>query len=656
MTSPHTPSAGLEGEAHAAGSDKHQTDHTQPAADAYHRHGLDRADGLKNTVGVARAFAFCWHYWRQHPRSLAVLSVAGTLGPLILDVGGPVATGYLIDALEQGVVQGDRNAADPLFWLALYIAATATYVVMRHIGEYVWIRLAARVMHELTQDAFRRVQVYSTDWHANHFAGSTVRSITRGMWAFDTFGDTLYINLLPTAVVLCGVTLALFATFPLVGGLAIGFTILFTAVSIGLVEGWAAPALARSNEADTEIGGALADAIGGNAAVKSFAAELREEERFAGVMEAWRAVTLVAWGRMVSTSFIQGALWVGFKGAVLASAVWLWSTGAASVGDVVFILICHYVIGGYLRDIGHHIRNLQKAVSELEDVVLYAARPIDIVDAPDAKPLTVERGEITFDQVTFAYAGQSRGTYRDFSITLKAGEKVALVGVSGSGKSTFTKLIQRLYELEGGRILIDGQDIARVTQASLRQAIAVVPQDPALFHRSLAQNIAYGRPDAGRGEVLAAAGQAHADRFIDQLPLGYETLVGERGIKLSGGERQRIAVARAILAATPVLILDEATSALDSESEAMIQDALETLMEGRTTIIIAHRLSTIRHVDRILVFEDGHVVEDGSHDALLANPSGLYRRLYEIQAGGFLVDRPVQQPLAEPIEEQRGVA
>ena len=212
-----------------------------------------------------------------------------------------------------------------------------------------------------------------------------------------------------------------------------------------------------------------------------------------------------------------------------------------------------------------------------------------------------------------------------------------MLGANGSGKSTFVKLAQRLSDLQSGRILIDGQDIARVTQSSLRRAISLVPQEPALFHRSLARNIAYGRPGADPAMIMDAAKRAHADEFIRRLPLGYDTLVGERGVKLSGGERQRVAIARAILADAPILILDEATSALDSESEALIQDALAELMRGRTAIIIAHRLSTIRHVDRILVFDGGRIVEDGPHDHLIANPAGQYRRLYEIQAGGFLM-------------------
>jgi ATP-binding cassette subfamily B protein len=295
-----------------------------------------------------------------------------------------------------------------------------------------------------------------------------------------------------------------------------------------------------------------------------------------------------------------------------------------------------FLIGGYLRDIGQHISNLQKSISEMEDAVLFWLREDEVRDAPDAAPFIRKeegaRGEIVFDRVRFAYAGQAQPIYDDFSLRIAPGEKVALVGHSGSGKSTFVKLVQRLYDVQLGAVRIDGQDIAHVTQESLRTAIALVPQEPILFHRSLAANIAYGKPGAGQEEIVAAAKKAYAHDFIERLPQGYDTLVGERGIKLSGGERQRVAIARAILADAPILILDEATSSLDSVSEHYIQKALEELTRGRTTITIAHRLATIQNVDRILVFEQGRIVEQGTHRELLRRAESPYRTLYEMQA------------------------
>jgi len=256
----------------------------------------------------------------------------------------------------------------------------------------------------------------------------------------------------------------------------------------------------------------------------------------------------------------------------------------------------------------------------------------DVRDAVSAAPFIHGSGEIRFEDVTFRYKSVEKPLYSDFSLAVRPGERIALVGPTGSGKSTFVKLLQRLYDIQGGRILIDGQDIAAVRQSELRRAIAVVPQDPALFHRSIAENIGYSRPDATLDEIILAAKRARAHDFIASLAKGYDTLVGERGVKLSGGERQRVAIARAFLADAPILVLDEATSSLDVETEVKVQAATEELMAGRTTIVIAHRLSTIRSADRILVFDGGRIVEEGRHGDLVAR-GGAYARLHAVTQG-----------------------
>jgi ATP-binding cassette, subfamily B, bacterial len=299
------------------------------------------------------------------------------------------------------------------------------------------------------------------------------------------------------------------------------------------------------------------------------------------------------------------------------------------------VLTSYYIIHAYLRDVGMHINNLQRSVNDMEELVAIHDEAIGIADAPGALPISVHRGRIVFEDVTFHYVGHRAPLYDGLSVDIRAGERVGLVGRSGSGKTTFVKLVQRLHDVSGGRILIDGQDIAQATQHSLRSQIAIVQQDPILFHRSLAENIAYGRPGASMAAIEQAARLANAHEFILRLPKGYGTLVGERGVKLSGGERQRVALARAFLADAPVLILDEATSSLDSESEALIQQAMERLMKGRTSIVIAHRLSTVRSLDRILVFDRGEIVEQGAHVALTRS-GGIYRGLFERQVSEFV--------------------
>jgi ATP-binding cassette subfamily B protein len=310
----------------------------------------------------------------------------------------------------------------------------------------------------------------------------------------------------------------------------------------------------------------------------------------------------------------------------------MWQQGLATPGDITFVLAMFFVLQGYLRDVGQHIRNLQRAVNDMEELVALERTPLGIDDAKGAKAIAIGKGEIAFDHVTFQYGAHPTPLYRDFSVRIAPGERVGLVGHSGSGKTTFVKLIQRLYDVKSGSISIDGQNIAMVKQASLRSQIAIVQQEPILFHRTLAENIAYARPDATRAEIELAAKQANAHDFILDLPKGYETLVGERGVKLSGGERQRVAIARAFLADARVLILDEATSSLDSESEVQIQQAMERLMVGRTTLVIAHRLSTVRALDRLLVFDKGRIVEEGDHAELIRLNGGIYRRLFERQA------------------------
>ncbi len=581
---------------------------------------------------ILEVTAFMWSHWRRYPWMLAGL-FAGMGAAVLLDIFLPLVAGRLIDAVATVAVDGPTSdqISAAIWALALFVGISVGFHLARFLSFRLWIPFAGNCMRNIVSDAFHRVQRYSTDWHANTFAGATVRKISRGMWAYDTLADTIYIGLFPSICVLVGVTISLALHWPLIGLVTgVGIVVYWT-VSIMLATRYVAPLNRVSNRMDSSLGAALADSISCNAVVKAFGAEPREDERLRGVVSDWRHAATSSWLRMENMGLAQMGILVAMQIGLLGLVLWFWSRGEATAGGVTFVMTSYFLVHGYMRDIGQHIRNLQQGVNELEDVVEFAKLPLGVPDVPGAAPLLPKTGAVTFDNVTFRYGNQPVPLYRDFTLEIGDGERVALVGKSGSGKSTFVKLVQRLYDVDVGRVLIDGQDIARCTQESLRGAIAVVPQDPVLFHRSLAENIAYGRPDATEAEIVEAATRANAHEFIQALPHGYETLVGERGVKLSGGERQRVAIARAILADTPLLILDEATSSLDSITEAQIQEAIEDLMRGRTTIVIAHRLATVRSVDRILVFAAGAVVEHGTHAELMARPDGHYRELHHMQ-------------------------
>jgi ATP-binding cassette subfamily B protein len=576
---------------------------------------------------------FVFRHWLNQ-RLRVVVVAGGLLGATVADLFMPLFSGRLVDALTHGATDpAARSAAISAF--GAIVALGLASVTLRLTGLHAIVPFTLRIMSDVARDAFARVQRFSTDWHANSFAGSTVRKITRGMWALDLLNDTILMALLPSLMVLLGSMILLGLHWTSLGAVIAVGALVYVSMTVLFSTRFIAPAARVSNAWDTRVGGTLADALTCNAVVKSFGAEAREDARLTRVIGRWRNRVRRTWLRYNYTSTAQLAVLLCLRGSVIGGALLLWIAGRASPGDVTYVLTSYYIIHAYLRDVGMHINNLQRSVNDMEELVAIHDEAIGIADAPGALPISLHGGRIVFEDVIFHYGGHRTPLYDGLSVDIRAGERVGLVGRSGSGKTTFVKLVQRLYDVSGGRILIDGQDIADATQHSLRSQIAIVQQDPILFHRSLAENIAYGRPGASMAAIEQAARLANAHEFILRLPKGYGTLVGERGVKLSGGERQRVALARAFLADAPVLILDEATSSLDSESEALIQQAMERLMKGRTSIVIAHRLSTVRSLDRILVFDRGEIVEQGTHASLANRAGGIYRGLFERQATEF---------------------
>jgi ATP-binding cassette subfamily B protein len=582
----------------------------------------------RKVLSNSQVLAFVVRQWLRRPRRFA-LSAGLMMAVVLFDLATPWAAGGLVKAVSTA------PSASHQAWSAwgLYAGIYAVVFVLRNVAFYSWIPVAAGNMEAVANEAFERVQSFSTDWHANSFAGATVRRISRAMTGLDSISDQLLLMLGPSMLVVFGLSISMVWRWPLVGLFVVAMVAAYMTFSLVLSKYWMRPANLKSAALDSEISAVLSDALTSNAAVKSFGAEAREAMRLAGTTRTWRVATQRTWLRWVTTNVALNGVMTLLQAGLTGLLIWNWAHGRADAGDVAFAITAFMMMSGYLRNFGDNIRTVQKGLDDTEAVAGYMRTAPQVDDRPGADAFRRGRGEIVFDRVTFGYRNQDAALYDRFTLAIAPGERVALVGPTGAGKSTFVKLVQRLYDLDSGQIRIDGQDIATVTQESLRRSIAVVPQDPALFHRSLAENIAYGRPDASLEEIVDAARRARAHDFIARLPSGYETLVGERGVKLSGGERQRVAIARALLADAPILIFDEATSSLDVETEREVQAAAEELMAARTTIVIAHRLSTIRGADRILVFNHGRIVEEGRHVELVAR-EGAYARLHAVASGG----------------------
>lgn len=565
-------------------------------------------------------------YWLVEPRSVAGI-IALLVAVVAAETAAPVAMGELIGSVAQpGSPLDFTRFHQPLMLAGIAMIAA---ILLRQLLDRLWNRVTTRAMQRLQLDLFSRVQRLPTDWHANSFAGATVHRISRARWALDMLSNILVLRLLQPLLTLTVIGGILCWRYPLAGISFVIGSMVYLAVSWFLAMRWVRPTSVLAAERDSRLTGALADSVANNSTVKAFAAEVREDHRLRQSSDHWASVALKSFNRATDTNAFQQLLWTLTQLSVLSLVAWQSVQGLAGVGDVAFAMSAVAMLSGSLRNLGQDIRTIQRAYAELEDAAEFLIARDEISPSDRAMCTKPVAGHIRFANVGFRYAS-GPAIFHDLSFDAAAGTHVALVGPSGSGKSTITKLIQRLYSPHSGKVIIDGHDISAMSLEHLRGMMAVVPQEPILFHRSLAENIRYGRPDASMEDVRRAARRARADLFIEQLDQDYDTIVGERGAKLSGGERQRVAIARALLADRPILLLDEATSSLDTETERLVQLALAELVEGRTTLTIAHRLSTIRSADLILVFGQGGLVEQGTHADLVRCPNGHYRRLLEL--------------------------
>lgn len=542
----------------------------------------------------------------------------------------PFFLAEFINRLQAGsVTLADNWGLIGAFGLTVFIGE----VILWRIALWATWSFETRAQRDLYVDIFQKLAGESMSFHANRFSGSLVSQTNKLTGGFERFWDTIIWSVVPVvttisaAIVILGFLYWPYAVFIIL------VTIAFLA-AVYFGTRFLQPHNIEEAQRSSALGGFVADMVTNALAVKSYANERNEDKLARKKADTWLSATLRVMRGVLGVTTIYGALLVVLGVGTLILAVIASEQKLIAIGTVFLILTYTLHVSRQLWETNNIMRNYYRILGDSYDMVEILNREADLSDSTNK--LSVPEGAVQFDNVTFAHAeNEHDAIFRDFSVSIPKGQRVGLVGHSGSGKTTFTHLLLRFMDIDQGSISIDSQDISQVSQQSLRQSIAYVPQEPLLFHRTLRENIAYGKPDANEEEIIRAAKKAHAWEFIQKLPNGLDTTVGERGVKLSGGQRQRIAIARAILKDAPILLLDEATSALDSESEKHIQAALTKLMQGRTSIVIAHRLSTIAKLDRIIVLDNGKIAEDGTHDQLIKK-KGIYAQLWSHQSGGFI--------------------
>lgn len=525
------------------------------------------------------------------------------------------------------------------------VANELMYLVFINIliifGDFVCSRLGAlsivyfqsNAMRELSDYSFEKIIKNSYNFFSNRFTGSLVTKSRRFVRAFEVMHDTLVYNFWSTFVVLVGIFVILFMQAPLIAFVFLIWVVIYLFVISLFIKKRMIYDIAKA-KADSKVGGRLADVFSNIFALKVFSATAHEKIAFSEVTLNEHKHRSKSWYFGNLQDAIQAGLMVTVQAIVLYLIIRLWILGLMTTGTVVLIQTYMIIVFGMLWDLSKATTRFMESVADMKEIIdIFEVVP-DILDSKEPEILRMEKGNIEFKNVSFFYnSGQK--VFENFNLKINAGERLGLVGHSGAGKSTFTKLLLRFVDISSGEIKIDGQDVRKVLQDDLRKIISYVPQEPVLFHRSIRENISYGQRDANEEQIVESAKKAHAHEFILKLKHGYDTMVGERGVKLSGGEKQRIAIARAMLKDSPILVLDEATSSLDSISESYIQDAFNELMKGKTTIVIAHRLSTIQKMDRIIVLDKGQIAEEGTHKELLEK-NGIYADLWNHQTGGFL--------------------
>lgn len=558
--------------------------------------------------------------------TFVVLTIAQTLS---------TSTTYILRAIidsAEGISKGTATIQDVRFWSLAFPATIATAWIFWRCSGFLGMRWITASEARSYQSLFEYLGKHSHSYFSDRFAGSLSSKISHASGGAHDLLDSFVWNYYSGILALL-LTFGYIANISLVAG-AIFSGLLAVLIPINVyIAKYRRPHVVAYSAQATKMRGRLVDAVSNIGAVRQYSRHAFEQEKFNTEVIKMRALDVRQWGISEWGLALNNLLIVIFELALITVVISLWTKNVLSTGEFVMIIALLLNVNGTLVFIGNSINNFIRRYADVEEGLTDILLPYEIKDVKNSKELRVDKAAINWQKVNFKFG--ENAVFDNFDLNIMSGQRVGLVGHSGAGKTTFVSLLLRQHDVSGGAICIDGQNISEVTQDSLRDAVAVVPQEPLLFHRSIRDNIAYGKLDASDEEIMAVAKKAQAHDFINQLEKGYDTLVGERGIKLSGGQKQRVAIARAMLKNAPILILDEATSALDSESEVAIQKALHELMVGKTVVAIAHRLSTLREMDRIIVLENGKIVEDGTHDSLKSG-GGVYQRLWEHQAGGFL--------------------
>jgi ATP-binding cassette subfamily B protein len=586
-------------------------------------------DKKASEVKLSRVLYHYWKYARNYKWWFLISILLSGIGKSIFMVGTPYISKLLIDSLNNN---GSNQEINIIFWyllgsfvLSSLFLRTATYISNKYGVIY---------FNDLIKYVFRQILDKDLSFFENSFVGGLVNKMDKFVLAAVATRDGFIKELFVVVVQVASSIGIIFWVDSRIGIIFFVWCIVYIFITSILLRYKMKIDYIKAQTISKRIG-VTADAITNISNVKTFSAWNKESKYHGDITDESRDAVLHSWTLDNIHESITATLFLILEFFAVGLTIKLWAQGVLSVGDVVLIQSYFMLFLSALWSISKVLKSALQAFSDAKEMVEILDQEVEVQDIKGAKKLKVSQGEIIFQDTVFSYPNQKENVFNKFNLTIPAGQTVGLVGTSGAGKTTITKILLRFLDLDSGKILIDKQDISKITQDSLRNSISYVPQEPVLFHRSIYENIAYAKPGATEKEVLEAAKKSYVDEFVQTLEQGYDTMVGERGVKLSGGQKQRVAIARAFLKNAPILVLDEATSALDSVSEELIQDALFKLMKDKTVIIVAHRLSTIQRLDRILVIEEGKIVEDGTHQELLQKKNGLYTDFWKKQTRIF---------------------